>query len=69
MPISARELVRFLKRKGFAEKRQHGSHLILKRFSDGKRAVVPMHSGDVHKTTLLNILKDTGYTLDELRND
>ncbi len=44
---SARDVVRFLKRKGFVEKRQRGSHLILQSPVTKYRTVVPIHGGDL----------------------
>ena len=55
--ISAADLVGALKRMGFVEHRQRGSHLAMKH-SDGRRTIVPMHSGDIPIGTLRGILKD-----------
>jgi predicted RNA binding protein YcfA (HicA-like mRNA interferase family) len=64
---SARELLSFLRRKGYSEIRQTGSHLILKD-SSGKTLVVPVHRGkDLPKGLLLRILKDAGFTLEDFR--
>lgn len=62
MPTS-KEVVRFLKRKGFIEKKQKGSHLVLENLRTGFRTVVPMHSGDLPKGLFLKILKDAGFNL------
>jgi len=66
--ITSRELIRALKKAGFEEQRQRGSHLHLKRISDGKRVTIPVHA---HRTlpigTLKGILRDAGITVDELR--
>jgi predicted RNA binding protein YcfA (HicA-like mRNA interferase family) len=64
---TAREVVRFLKRKGFDEKRQKGSHLLLQHPSTGYRTSVPMHPGDLPTGLFLKILKDAGFTLEEFR--
>ena len=69
MPVTAKRVVRFLKRRGWLESRQRGSHLLLIELGTGRRVVVPMHAGDLHKGTLLEILKDAGFTLEELRRD
>jgi len=64
---NARELLTFLRSKGFAESRQTGSHVILKD-SEGKTLVVPVHRGkDLPKGLFLRILKDAGFTLEEFR--
>jgi predicted RNA binding protein YcfA (HicA-like mRNA interferase family) len=62
---TAREVVRFLKLKGFQEKRQSGSHLVLQHPSSKIRLVVPMHSGDIPKGLLRRIVKDSGYSMEE----
>jgi predicted RNA binding protein YcfA (HicA-like mRNA interferase family) len=64
---TARQVVRFLKRKGFIEKRQKGSHLLLQHPQTGYRTIVPMHAGDLPTGLFLKILKDAGYTIDEFR--
>jgi len=58
---TAKDVVRFLKSKGFKEKRQRGSHLILQNPSTGYRTVIPMHPGDLPKGLFLKILKDAGF--------
>ncbi|MDA8090651.1 MAG: type II toxin-antitoxin system HicA family toxin [Nitrospiraceae bacterium] len=62
---TAKEAVAFLKEKGFIEKRQRGSHLILQNPKTGYRTVVPMHPGDLPKGLFLRILKDAGYSLED----
>ncbi len=54
-----------MKEKGFIEKRQRGSHLILQNPKTGYRTVVPMHPGDLPKGLFLRILKDAGYSLED----
>lgn len=41
-PIRARELIKILKKIGFIERRQKGSHLFLSH-EDGRTTVVPIH--------------------------
>ena len=62
---TARELIGFLKRNGFIEKRQSGSHLVLKHPRTGRRTVVPVRAGDLPKGLLHRILKVAGFSLDE----
>lgn len=64
--VSGERVVRALKRAGFVELRQKGSHISLERKSEGQtwRTVVPMHS-ELAKGTLSDILKQSGLTLDE----
>ncbi|MBI2361055.1 MAG: type II toxin-antitoxin system HicA family toxin [Deltaproteobacteria bacterium] len=66
---TAREVVRFLKRKGFIEKRQKGSHILLQHPQTGYRTSVPMHPGDLPTGLFLKILKDAGLTLEEFRQE
>jgi predicted RNA binding protein YcfA (HicA-like mRNA interferase family) len=65
---TAREVVRFLKRKGFIEKRQKGSHLLLQN-PRGYRTSVPMHPDDLPTGLFVKILKDDGFTLADFRQD
>lgn len=62
---NAREIVSFLRRNGYEESRQTGSHLVLKHPSR-KTVVVPVHRGkDLAKGLFLRILKDAGFTLED----
>ena len=65
--IKDRELIRALKKLGFAELRHDGtSHLVLKH-PDGRRAIVAMHAGrDVPRGTLSGLLRTSGVTVDQL---
>jgi predicted RNA binding protein YcfA (HicA-like mRNA interferase family) len=55
-----------LKRAGFEEQQQRGSHLHMRRASDGKRVTVPIHQGrTVPVGTLRAILRDADVTVDE----
>jgi len=66
--VGSRHLVRALKRAGFEEQRQRGSHLHLRRASDGKRVTVPVHQGrTVPVGTLRAILRDADISVDEFR--
>jgi predicted RNA binding protein YcfA (HicA-like mRNA interferase family) len=65
--VSGERLVRALKRAGFVELRQKGSHVSLERRAGDKvfRTVVPMHS-ELAKGTLSDILKQCNLQIDEL---
>ena len=66
--MTARDLVRALKRLGFVEVRQTGSHLVLKRDHPQSRVVVPMHSGrDLKLGTLRAILEEGAVSPDDLK--
>ena len=63
--VNARQLIRALKKAGFGEQRQRGSHLHLKRDSDGKRVTVPVHKGrSIPTGTLRAILRDADISVD-----
>ena len=60
----ARELLRFVRKLGYEEKRQTGSHRILVH-PDRPMLVVPIHSGDLPRGLFLRILKDAGSSEEE----
>ncbi len=65
--ITARQLVAALRRLGFEDARQTGSHLVMKRAMPPARVVVPMHAGrDLKRGTLAAILDDAGIDVDTL---
>lgn len=65
--VSGERLVRALKRAGFIEMRQKGSHVSLEKRSVEKvhRTVVPMHA-TIAKGTLSDILKQAGLSTEQL---
>ncbi len=66
--VGAEQLIRALKRAGFEEKRQKGSHLHLRRESDKRRVTVPIHKGrDLPAGTLHGILKDADLSIEEFQ--
>lgn len=46
MPMTSKEMIRFLKRNGFEEISQNGSHVKLKNKKNRKTVIVPCHSKD-----------------------
>jgi len=63
--LSARNLIRALKKMGFEEVRQSGSHIVLKH-ADGRIAIVPNHK-EIKKGTLRNgILKPLNISVEQL---
>lgn len=60
--LSGAEIVRALERLGFAQLRQRGSHVAMRRGSAG--TVVPLHR-EVKTGTLAGILRQAGVTQDE----
>lgn len=67
--ITAKELVRALKRAGFTKDRQRGSHLTLINSTTDKTVTIPVHTGvDIGKGLLKKIIKDAGLTMEEFKN-
>jgi predicted RNA binding protein YcfA (HicA-like mRNA interferase family) len=64
--LTARDVIRALKRAGFVENRQKGSHLILIHTETKKRTVVPVHQGKtIKKPLLIAIIHDAGITVQD----
>lgn len=67
--VTAKEAARAAQRLGFEFRRQRGSHAIYVRPGDGRRVVIPMHSGrDLKPKTLRGIVADLGVTPEEFLN-
>ena len=63
--LTGKEIVEILKKIGFEEIIQRGSHVFLKH-PDGRITVVPLHSGETIGPGLFSkILKDIGLTKEE----
>jgi predicted RNA binding protein YcfA (HicA-like mRNA interferase family) len=63
--VKSNELLRVLKRLGFFEYHQVGSHIQLKH-PDGRRTTIPFHKGkDIKKKTLKGILSDLDISVEE----
>jgi predicted RNA binding protein YcfA (HicA-like mRNA interferase family) len=67
--VSGERVIRALKRAGFVELRQKGSHVSLEKRVGEKifKTVVPTHS-EIAKGTLSDILKQSGLSLEEFLN-
>ena len=63
--LSGQEIVKLLERLGFAQVRQRGSHVVMRRVASG--CVVPLHK-EVKSGTLAGILRQAGVSADELIN-
>jgi mRNA interferase HicA len=63
--LKPREVVRILKRAGFEELRQIGSHLAMGNRKTRKVTTVPIHSGDIKRSTLREIIKQSGLSVEE----
>jgi predicted RNA binding protein YcfA (HicA-like mRNA interferase family) len=62
--ISGRDCVAVLLKQGFQLKRQHGSHMILRRDKPFAQVVVPEHS-ELDTGTLRSILRQAGISPEE----
>jgi len=60
-----KKIIRVLKKIGFEEARQTGSHLILLNRESKKIIPVPIHNKDIKKGLLIGIIKQAGLTTDE----
>jgi predicted RNA binding protein YcfA (HicA-like mRNA interferase family) len=62
--LPASQIIKALKRAGFVEDRQRGSHVVLIHPQFKTRTVVPVHPGrDISKPLLKKILADAGLTV------
>ena len=60
MPLTPKEMVSLLKRNGFTEISQNGSHKKLFKAETNITIVIPMHNKDLKKGTEQAILKQAG---------
>lgn len=58
--MKAREIIKLLKKDGWEEKTQKGSHLQLVHPTRKGKITIPVHGGDIPKGTLNSILKQAG---------
>lgn len=60
MPMTPREMIKYLKQNGFREVSQNGSHVKLRNDETGKQTEVPYHCKDLKKGLEQAILKQAG---------
>ena len=60
MPITVREMLKILKKDGWYEVEQHGSHLQLKHPTKKGKVTVPKHKGDIAPKTEKRIYEQAG---------
>lgn len=66
--LKAQELIRIIKKLGFVEIRQHGSHIFFKH-SDRRTTVIPYHKGkDIGRGLLRAILNDIRISPQDFQN-
>lgn len=65
--ISGRKCVKVLEKAGFYFKRQHGSHIILRRDEPYTQLVVPDHK-ELDRGTLRAIIRQADLSIEEFNN-
>ena len=60
MPLTAKQMIKLLKKNGFVEVRQVGSHKQFVNKETGRKTTVPFHIGDLTIGTEQSILKQAG---------
>ena len=60
MPMTPREMIKYLKQNGIREVSQNGSHVKLRNDETGKQTEVPYHCKDLKKGLEQAILKQAG---------
>ena len=60
MPMTPREMIKHLKKNGFEEISQNGSHVKMRNQATGKTVVVPYHSKAMKRGLEQAILKQAG---------
>ena len=60
MPMTPREMLKYLKKSGFEEISQNGSHIKMKNRENGKTVIVPYHAQAMKKGLEQAILKQAG---------
>ena len=63
--LGYKKLIKALKKIGFEEARQTGSHLILLNQKSKKIIPVPVHNKDIKKGLLAGIIKQANLTMEE----
>jgi predicted RNA binding protein YcfA (HicA-like mRNA interferase family) len=64
--LTPKELVKILKRAGFVEYRQKGSHLMMVSEKLNKQVTVPIHNKPLKKGTLAAILRSAELSVEHL---
>jgi len=64
--VKPRQIRRFLENSGFILDHTSGSHLVFYNPVSRRRAVVPQHNRDMPKGTLMSLLREAGFSREEL---
>ncbi|OGE64211.1 hypothetical protein A3I48_03230 [Candidatus Daviesbacteria bacterium RIFCSPLOWO2_02_FULL_36_7] len=65
--IKPKELIKALKKKGFAVDHISGSHYVMYNADKTLRAVIAYHNKPIKRKTIMSILKSANITVEELR--
>ncbi|MEK7552859.1 MAG: type II toxin-antitoxin system HicA family toxin [Patescibacteria group bacterium] len=65
--VTPKEMIGVLRRAGFQDERQIGSHFYLFHASKNLRTGVPIHPGDLDRGLMKKIIKQAGLTEDKFR--
>ena len=60
MAMTSRKMIRYLKKNGFIQINQNGSHAKMKNHKTGKITIIPIHTKDLKIGTEQAILKQAG---------
>jgi len=66
--LSPRKLIKFLVKNGFQLDHTTGSHFIYFNPRAKRRVTVPKHVKDLPKGTIISILKESGFSKEDLSN-
>lgn len=61
--LKPREVIKILRKIGFEEERSKGSHIQF--FKGEVRVTIAIHNKDVRKGTLVNIIRQSGLSIEE----
>ncbi len=64
--VKPRRVIQFLEKNDFILDHTSGSHFIFYNPVSRRRAVVPQHNRDLPKGTLMSLLREAGFTREEL---
>ncbi len=65
--VSGREVVRALRKAGYEQDRQRGSHIVLRQIVEPHRRVVVPDHREVARGTLRAIIRQVGLSVDEFK--
>lgn len=68
MPLTPKEMIKLLKKNGFRQINQNGSHVKLKNERTGRQVIVPYHSKAMKKGLEQAILKEAGLKSQDNKN-